>query len=942
MSQPRSYIGLRGQTSPFPNSSQSNALLEPPPGMAYLEFISSWTDSHVARWLSDIKCGNHASAFKANDIRGDVILELDQETLREIGLTSIGDRLRIINAVKTLRQRSSSRSSRVTTIRTPIMTPKVYVNGTSSSSTDQANTPSSPTEEGPLPEASPGARSNRRPPPLHLAPNTKHSDLPRLVRDTASAPDPARRPQAIHGTPSTPVPVTPPSTSQRNNVLPPLPPAPRTQLPLPPPPRATPRNLINNSTINGRRTPTQPEAPPFTSAPLPAPPSSASSSSLLSPATARDSAWYGLPSDPRPRSTRSSNGSSPAVSRSPSALQRLSGVHGRNTSLSAVEGHNSTSPAATKLPARPYTGTGSGSVHPFSQSSAQTFALSPINEAFNGASATSPSSFAFGRGPFAKPITSAGGPAPLLDDVRRKLVKFYLADEGHSCTINVADCAGGVEVLERALKKFGKGGQRSADSGDGFDHVLTDEGGLVVDGWALYLGYGDSLCLSLLFGKLLLTLTPVVADPITETELMALCFAAPDSPVRAESVTLKRYGKPKRNKTFAHIFGEAPPASPNRSSHSKGSEEVATLPISPLVPPDLRTSKSTKRASSISILSGLGVRDPEKALDPPLSPSSPSQSPHQRHSVQPPSPQRSSTGASPATKRPSKLRNFFGQRPPSELITNHLTEYFPFTEKKVLERTKRQSTMRTSVFGKRDSALSFRPPRFSTTERSSSPRPSFISRHSHEEDDTPSHVSLSTTEDEEDEEKGPVSASTDASAQSHSLLLPPVMLSSESFAESVEGGLTSPPSHPSRLSTASHRVSFLTELRSKRDRSDTASLMTVDQITAEVESRRESVAIDREMEDGAEEWPSGEEEAPGENPPETIIVDDDDGLDEETESSSSEDDRTSEDEYDEPEDSIPAQGLFVLVFDSVVSSLQQGTSGLRVPSSGLARLAKFI
>lgn len=43
----------------------------------------------------------------------------------------------------------------------------------------------------------------------------------------------------------------------------------------------------------------------------------------------------------------------------------------------------------------------------------------------------------------------------------------------------------------------------------------------------------------------------------------------------------------------------------------------------------------------------------------------------------------------------------------------------------------------------------------------------------------------------------------------------------------------------------------MTELRSKRDRSDTASLMTVDEITAEVESRRASSTIDRgsEMDD---------------------------------------------------------------------------------------------
>jgi mitogen-activated protein kinase kinase kinase len=48
------------------------------------------------------------------------------------------------------------------------------------------------------------------------------------------------------------------------------------------------------------------------------------------------------------------------------------------------------------------------------------------------------------------------------------------------------------------------------------------------------------------------------------------------------------------------------------------------------------------------------------------------------------------------------------------------------------------------------------------------------------------------------------------------------------------------------MSTASNRMSYMTELRSKRDRSDTASLMTVGEITAEVESRRASTSNERE------------------------------------------------------------------------------------------------
>ena len=48
------------------------------------------------------------------------------------------------------------------------------------------------------------------------------------------------------------------------------------------------------------------------------------------------------------------------------------------------------------------------------------------------------------------------------------------------------------------------------------------------------------------------------------------------------------------------------------------------------------------------------------------------------------------------------------------------------------------------------------------------------------------------------------------------------------------------------ISTSSKRMSFMTELRSKRDKSDTASLMTVDQITEAVENRRASGTYGRE------------------------------------------------------------------------------------------------
>lgn len=123
----------------------------------------------------------------------------------------------------------------------------------------------------------------------------------------------------------------------------------------------------------------------------------------------------------------------------------------------------------------------------------QAYNLSPIAESFaqtaSTSSSPSPPSLAYtvGRGPFLNPSTPSQTPVPSLDDLRRKLVKFLLPDEGLAFTIDVASCSGGIEVLEKVLKKFGKGSR----SNEGMDIVHTDEGGLSVDGWSVYLDWGQ-------------------------------------------------------------------------------------------------------------------------------------------------------------------------------------------------------------------------------------------------------------------------------------------------------------------------------------------------------------------------------------------------------------------------------------------------------------------
>ena len=283
------------------------------------------------------------------------------------------------------------------------------------------------------------------------------------------------------------------------------------------------------------------------------------------------------------------------------------------------------------------------------------------------------------------------------------------------------------------------------------------------------------------------------------------------------------------------------------------------------------------RASSVSILSSLGVPDPERALAPP--------------------PDVASKPASPTpsfrSKTQSKLRNFLGQRPPSELITTHLQEYFPFTEKKVLERTQRQSMMlraghsSTRPDSRRFSRQSWNQPfenRFSASTGGGSPSrrkssaspplppvpllPDSLSIRSGKSIRSTksmlSNQSIRSTDLDRDERPPRMSVETEegqsidltsdnASESPH--LLPPVQFPSESLSESLSDvGRTL--GRTSSNASTSRRVSYLAELRSKRDRSDTASMLTVDEITQEVESRRASLVAegrDPEVEDGNDE-----------------------------------------------------------------------------------------
>jgi mitogen-activated protein kinase kinase kinase len=289
-------------------------------------------------------------------------------------------------------------------------------------------------------------------------------------------------------------------------------------------------------------------------------------------------------------------------------------------------------------------------------------------------------------------------------------------------------------------------------------------------------------------------------------------------------------------------LGETPPplspVSPNRVYRSPRLASEIRNASNMLTPPRMDIDKRVHRASMISIMSGLGAID---------APPSPSQT-------------RSPSGSFLNTRK--KMYNFFGHRPPSELISSHMTEYFPNLKKKDLDKAARNSQLRLSsgssvnrlssapsesisldLDGRRKSMDKMSRP---VSGRRASPPPRDTIVEENETDDGVPRPSVDFADDE-----------SAASHESLPHLLPPIEPSNESLSESLKaysptmiqglGKMVPYPSLPrpksmrrgSAGSTRS-RLSMLSQHRLARDRADNASLLTVDEITAEVEQRRAS------------------------------------------------------------------------------------------------------
>jgi mitogen-activated protein kinase kinase kinase len=62
-----------------------------------------------------------------------------------------------------------------------------------------------------------------------------------------------------------------------------------------------------------------------------------------------------------------------------------------------------------------------------------------------------------------------------------------------SCFVDVADCVGAIEIMEKVLKKADRvGTSRRNENFNVMNRVETDDGRLSVDGWSVYLDWDET------------------------------------------------------------------------------------------------------------------------------------------------------------------------------------------------------------------------------------------------------------------------------------------------------------------------------------------------------------------------------------------------------------------------------------------------------------------
>lgn len=478
---------------------------------------------------------------------------------------------------------------------------------------------------------------------------------------------------------------------------------------------------------------------------------------------------------------------------------------------------------------------------------------------------------------------------PTLEDLQRRTMKFVSAD-GASRMVTVSDCHDASEVMNRVLRKFGVplqgngyalgspltatppgqssfGGQTwrvAARMPEGQTRLLeADELVAICQGAPVH---------DRTMGLLLICLNPG-PGPLSSANSVAVA-PAPSASLdieRSSSATGTRASeRPAASMARTASFGDdlawrsgSTPALPTPTREGTGERHNQANDVTPweetddddeasdtsLLEPALRIELSTPSGSSRRPR-GMSKLEAFFGVKPDALELSPAAAQAKLEGV--------NEDKLPVRAALQRTRRFVGQRPSSELISSHLADYFPATEKKVLQRSARRSMHRSSMYQERaltppgEREEEAQPPTLPPVpspgdgwaqkllaatngdDDAAAPRLPIASPSEPGDSSLPFHHPFAPTR----------TASGKPATQKHEAVLKDSPTLYDPLSPSAEGQLPVPPPGPGlrlrrsgesvRSRPHSRRMSILSS------HSDTASLMTVDEITLEVESRREA------------------------------------------------------------------------------------------------------
>ncbi|KAF2263447.1 Ste11-type MAPKK kinase [Lojkania enalia] len=99
-----------------PTESEFSELYDAP------DSVRHWDEDKVGDWLKRINCSQYVDLFKKNNINGEVLMEMDQTHLKDMGIKKVGDRVRIGSQAKQLRNKEYKKASKRTSNRQSLAT----------------------------------------------------------------------------------------------------------------------------------------------------------------------------------------------------------------------------------------------------------------------------------------------------------------------------------------------------------------------------------------------------------------------------------------------------------------------------------------------------------------------------------------------------------------------------------------------------------------------------------------------------------------------------------------------------------------------------------------------------------------------------------------------------------------------------------------------------